>query len=656
MRRLASTALLALLGACTVTTTGAPCASDLECPSDQGCGSDGTCGTAALACPGHTTGGECSPGTTCLADQLLTCTAGNGVCSTGPVAEDCPAHQACRATGSSASCECATTRCGATTSSFCSPEGQVVTCAQESSGKGCWYEAASAACGDPGTSCVEAAGATACACPVANACATLDAARCATSGGRVEVCAPVATGSSCLTWQSGTDCTAGGLVCSGGACACPDNPGPTFVADAQGGSPVGSAPGPTGLDSPAACRFRSLGPALAAAGRRGPGSTVRAVGWSSAVPGGSVVFSEAGAIAVGPGVTLTTDDATPNPSHYAVTTGAALGSAFVTLGPGSAIAGFEVRNSASTGPGIETSCPDPADTASVSLSSVAISSSAAGPPVVRFSSGLRASGSCPVSMSGGTVSGATTGILAEADAPTTLSGGSVTGNGTGVSIGAAGAAAPSFSATGTSFGANAGDAVYVARGTFASDACPYADNGTHVHAQPVGGATVSVTVQNSTGAAKMTGATNSALRLLAMGSGSTLVLAGNEVVGNTASQDYNVSSGLRRGGGVVLTPPLPGSSVVHSTVFAGNKFDQVLVAASTGALDLSGGNSCGPLANTFACYDGGAGVGLYANGALVAVPWNRWTQQPGALGIDVGGTGVTGYDTSACAPATISCP
>jgi hypothetical protein len=259
-------------------------------------------------------------------------------------------------------------------------------------------------------------------------------------------------------------------------------------------------------------------------------------------------------------------------------------------------------------------------------------------------------------MTGGTISGATTGILAEAEAATALSGCSVTGNGTGVSIGAAGAAAPNFSATGTSFGSNAGDAVYVARGTFVSDACPYANNGTHVHAQPAGGATVSVTVQNSTGAAKMTGAANSAFRLLAMGSGSALVLTGNEVVGNTASQDYNVSSGLRRGGGVVLTPPLPGSSVVHSTVFAGNRFDQVLVAASTGSLDLSAGTSCGSLANTFACLDTGSGVGLYSNGALVSAPWNHWTQQPGAVGIDVGGTGVTGYDTSACAPATISCP
>jgi hypothetical protein len=154
----------------------------------------------------------------------------------------------------------------------------------------------------------------------------------------------------------------------------------------------------------------------------------------------------------------------------------------------------------------------------------------------------------------------------------------------------------------------------------------------------------------------MTGATNSAFRLLAMGSGSTVVVSGNEVISNGASQDYNVATGLRRGGGMVLTPPLPGTSTVRSTLFSLNKFDQVLVAASVGTLDLSGGPSCGPQSNTFKCYDSGGAVGLFSNGATVNSVWNHWTQQPGAVGIDVGGSGITGYDTSACAPATLTCP
>jgi hypothetical protein len=370
-----------------------------------------------------------------------------------------------------------------------------------------------------------------------------------------------------------------------------------------------------------------------------------------------VIFSEAGAITVGPGVTLTTDDAAPNPGHYAVTTGAALPGAFVTLAPGSAVTGFEIRNTASTGPGVETSCPDPADTAPVSLSGLVISASAAGPPAVRFASGLRAAGHCPLSMSGGTVTGATTGILAEADAATTLSGGSVTGNGTGVSIGAAGAAAPSFSATGTAFASNAGDAVFVARGTLISDACPYAGNGTHVHAQPVGGAILEIVVQNSRGLARMRGAADSAFRLLATGvaSSSSVTIRGNEIAGNDATQLYTLGSTTRRGGGLVFTFPMPALVTLEGNSIFSNKGDQVLVAASAGSLDLRGGSGCEiPSNNSFGCYDPGA-VGIYSNGAVVLIDANHWTQQPAGLTVDYGGSGITGA-SRVCTPATLSCP
>jgi len=105
-----------------------------------------------------------------------------------------------------------------------------------------------------------------------------------------------------------------------------------------------------------------------------------------------------------------------------------------------------------------------------------------------------------------------------------------------------------------------------------------------------------------------------------------------------------------------MTPPLPGTSTVNSTVFSLNKFDQFLVAASAGALDLSGGIACGPLSNTFKCYDTTGAVGVFSNGAIVNAVWNHWTQQPGAPGIDVAGTGVSGFDTLACSAATITCP
>ncbi len=614
MRRLGFPVLLALFSACTVTTTGAPCGSDLNCPSDQGCGSDGTCSAAALACPGHSESGECVPGTSCDSGRLVTCSAGPGACSTGPVASDCPAHQQCAAAGGSASCSCIPSRCGPGTPSVCTPAGELASCAQDlSAPAGCWYEASSAPCADPGTVCVESGGAATCACPTADACTELDATRCSPAGDQILRCLPVVAGSACLAWQPGTSCADGGLVCSASECVCPANPGPTFVADPVGGSPGGVAPRPTGLLSPVACRFRTLTEALAAANARGAGSTATAAGWSAAVPGGTVLFSEPGGLVVGAGVTLATDDPAPATGHYAITTSAALTVPLVEIGPGGAMSGFEVRNAASSGDGVRTSCPASVDTLPVSLSAIRITAASGGTPVARLAAGVSVSGHCGASMSDVIVEGAGTGLLVGSAAPgiassavaprvtgstvagvavvegtLTFTGGTIDANAAGVLVGTTGTGAPSFSATVTTFSGNSGDAIHVVRGTVFTDACPYVNNGTHVHAQPATGAAVSLTVQNSAGPAKMTGATNSAFRLLAMGGGSTLVLSGNEVVGNSAIQDYNVATGQRRGGGLVFTAPFPSSVAFRGNSVHQNSWDQVLVAASLGTLDLRG--------------------------------------------------------------------
>lgn len=625
MRRFVPPVFLALLAACTVTTTGAPCTSDLNCPSDQGCGSNGACSVEALSCPGHTTAGQCSPGTSCVSGEVVTCTAGSGVCSTR------------------------TTR----------------------------------PCDDPGMTCTSSGGVVACACPAADACTQLDATRCSPAGDAIQRCRPVVTGSACLSWQVEQGCAAAGLVCSASACVCPANPGPTFVADAVGGSPAGSAPQPTGLLTPTACRYLTLTEALAAANLRGAGSTALAAGWSPVAPGGTVVFSEPGGLSVGAGVTLATDDAVPTVGHYAVTTPAALTGPLVELGPGGVIAGFELRNAASSGEGVRTLCPTSADTSPASITAVRVAAASGGTPAVRLATGVAVAGFCGATLTDVSVDGAGTGILVDAVAPAvestasaprisgstlagvtviegklTVSGGAIDANAAGVLVGTSGTGAPSFSATGTAFRGNAGDAIYVARGTLTTDACPFADNGTHVHAQPTGGAALGVSVRNSAGLARTTGASNSAFRLLAMGAASTLELTGNEVVGNDASQSYNMATGLRRGGGIVLTAPFAGSTVIRGNLFYGNRWDQVLVAASgPDAIVLSGTPDCGITANTFSCYDASnGGVGLYSNGAAVQASWNHWTRQPAVISVDVAGSGITGFDTSACPVATVVCP
>ncbi|MBS1109302.1 MAG: Parallel beta-helix repeat protein, partial [Anaeromyxobacteraceae bacterium] len=487
----------------------------------------------------------------------------------------------------------------------------MVACAQDTTTpEGCWYEASTTSCGDPGTTCVELGGAATCACPTSNACTQLDETRCSAAGDQVLRCLPLVPGSACLAWQLATDCAADGLVCSGNACVCPANPGQIFVADAVGGSPGGAAPRPTGLLSPVACRYRTLTDALAAANARGAGSAVMAAGWSAAVPDGVVLFSEPGGLSIGAGVTLGTDDGAPTTDHYAITTAAALTGPLVAIGPGGTMTGFEIRNAASSGDGVRTACPAPADTLPVALSTIRIVAASSGTPAARLASGVGVWGHCGATLTDVIVDGAATGILVNSDAPgvesaatrtrvtgstvagvavvegtLTFSGGAVEANAAGVLVGTTGTGAPTFSATGTTFSGNSGDGIYVARGTLVTDACPYSNNGTHVHAQPAAGAGASVTVRNSSGAAKMTGATNSAFRLLAMGSASALVLVGNEVTENDATQSYNVSTGLRRGGGIVFTPPLPGSALIHASIFAGNLFDQVLVAASAGAVD-----------------------------------------------------------------------
>ncbi|MGA8891180.1 MAG: hypothetical protein WB493_06405, partial [Anaeromyxobacteraceae bacterium] len=455
-------------------------------------------------------------------------------------------------------------------------------------------------------------------------------------------------------------------------------PGPVYVADAVSGSAAGAAPSPTGVNSPPACRYRTLTDALTAANARGAGSTVRAAGWTLAVA--AVSFVEPGALVLGPGVTLATDDGLPTPGHYVASTAASLTGPFVTLHPGSAISGFALLNAASTGAALEIACPSPADAAAVTMSGVRVVA-AAGSPVVRFQAGVRLAGHCPATLASVVVEGAGNGILVEGATSSvastatasrvtgatgtaisvvegrfTFDGGTVDANAAGVAVGAGGTGAPAFSATGTTFSGNTGDAAFVARGSFTSDACPYARNGTHVHAQPAGSSSVSVTVQNSSGAAAMTGATNSAFRLLALGSGSSVLLAGNAVTGNDATQSYNVASGLRRGGGMVITAPFPGSVSIRGNSFYGNRWDQVLVAAGTGSLDFTGGTSCGGGSNSFGCYDASnPSVGLYSNGASIGAEWNRWSVQPGVFGIDVGGSGVSGFDTLACAASALTC-
>jgi hypothetical protein len=208
----------------------------------------------------------------------------------------------------------------------------------------------------------------------------------------------------------------------------------------------------------------------------------------------------------------------------------------------------------------------------------------------------------------------------------------------------------------STIGPNAGDGIFVTQGSLVANGCAFQSNLSHVHARPTVGSTVSVTVRNSP---SMTGASDSAFRLLALGTGSSLVLENNVVSGNTAAQPYNLVGGARRGGGIVITAPFPATLTVRGNQVFGNRYDQFLVAAGgPDVLGPVGGTaSCGIEANTFACYDtANGGVGMYSGGATVDASWNHWTRHPGVFSLDVGGVGIGGYDTNSCLVATVTCP
>ena len=267
---------------------------------------------------------------------------------------------------------------------------------------------------------------------------------------------------------------------------------------------------------------------------------------------------------------------------------------------------------------------------------VRIVAAAAGPPAARLATGVHVSGYCGAGLADATVEGAATGIRVDMAAPAieatassprvtgltvagvavsegrlTVTGGTVDGNAAGVLVGATGTGAPNFTATGTTFSGNTGDAVYVARGTLVSDGCPYMNNGTHVHVATWNRFPLSVTVRNSRGSAKMTGAANSALRVIAAGlaANSSLTIQGNDILRTArfrptrwerlsgAEEEWSLPSRCRSIG-------------FRGNTIASNVGDQILVASSGGASTFAGGNLRYAHEQLHGCYARGRGRGV----------------------------------------------
>lgn len=289
-------AAMALFGACSVKVTGAPCNDDSNCPNGQYCTDAKVCDTGTPpvhdggtgdAGPADGGGGDAGQGDGGKADAASGDgggdagktdggTTGDGGAGDGGAGDAGPGDGGA---GDGGACT-NDPGCSASGSSACDPGGsnQIGICT--TGGDGCLHVTGLAACPPPRTC---AAGQAACACPspgnvAGTGCSAGSAKTCSPSGGQVLACNNVG---GCNVWQVDTngDCSASGLVCSpsgGGArCQCAANTTTDFYVDPAQGNDSGSQQ-PNGSQTPAQCRFRSLGKGLSLIG--GAGGRVVATG------------------------------------------------------------------------------------------------------------------------------------------------------------------------------------------------------------------------------------------------------------------------------------------------------------------------------------------------------------------------------------------
>jgi hypothetical protein len=385
----------------------------------------------------------------------------------------------------------------------------------------------------------------------------------------------------------------------GAWCVCPPLPpapgGPELAVRPEG-SAAETAPCAPGAAAPAACAFRRLGDALAAAAAfvADPGTdpgAVATVAVAGAAGGATRTFSAAATgesfpLVVPERVALRSDAGVSGGAYEIVFDAAGLASAPVELHAGGALAGFTVRNAAAdaTRDALLLVCDGRA--APPRLASVVLDGRGAGS--ARLRRGLLAGGSCGLAAAGLEVrdmSGA--GILVESlagSAQVTLAGGSVHGCGEGVVV----RARP----------------VLGAAGRVVLDGVRVAGNaGMGIRADDVAGAP-RLEVRN----AKVVGNGDTGL---AVANAVEVRVTGTTVYANGAATIWGgigLSGYTRRAGGLVLEgdPPAAGAFELGGNRIYANQGDQVLVFGVT--TDASTWNLDGPACGTgspthVGCYD-----------------------------------------------------
>jgi hypothetical protein len=299
------------------------------------CAGATTCaaGSGRCVCPSAPAGCTAA-GTFCDGSgNLVTCHQDAQGCFSTSAPAACPTDTSCKGTLPSAACTC-DNACGAA-GTFCADGKTVATCALDNNTPACLTITSTTGCGGS-SACVAGA----CVCPAigttaGTGCATVNATSC--SGTDILTCTTEAA-SGCKLWQASTHCGDSGLTCgtkgsTTPACQCPENVGTDVYVDPAAGSDVAGGVFPTGLQTPASCRYASLTKGLAVVGSPG-----RVIAISAILP---VSFGgESFPLNIPASVSLLTADATFNPADYAIAFGG--GTTAVTLANGSALRGFSV--------------------------------------------------------------------------------------------------------------------------------------------------------------------------------------------------------------------------------------------------------------------------------------------------------------------------
>ncbi len=313
---------------CTAWGSTTSCAGVTSCSSSTG----------LCACPAAPAG--CSAaGTLCdSSGNLVTCTLDAQGCLLASAPVSCPSDESCKGALPNAVCSCDNNPSCIGQSSFCLNASTVAACGSDSNTPACRLVASTTSC--RGSSlCANGA----CVCPAVGTtagtgCATLNAKAC--SGTDVLTCMTESS-SGCSIWQPSTHCGTNGLTCggkagAGAACQCPENGGTDVYVDPSAGSDVVGGLFPTGIQSPAACRYATLTNGLTKVGAPG-----RVIAISANLP--ATFGGEMFPLNIPAGVSVMTADATFNASDYVIAFGGATEA--VILNNGTALRGFSINGS-----------------------------------------------------------------------------------------------------------------------------------------------------------------------------------------------------------------------------------------------------------------------------------------------------------------------